>query len=118
MLKLAILSVVAFLFLGGGDEGKLRLKLHKNKRHVEVEIFHTPQERNRWIYVSGNSETFTSGSLIQSDGLDCAIIHRIVWRDVPQVGILEVRIDVRDSENKIIESTEERLLFSVIEGGK
>lgn len=113
MFKLATISIVAFLFFGGGTEDKLRLKLHKQKKNVEIEITHAPDSRARWIYISGNSEFFTTGSLIQSEGAACAVLHRVIWRDVPQGGILEVEVNVRDDQNKVIETAFGKILYSV-----
>jgi hypothetical protein len=100
--KLAILLGVAF-FVYGSMAIKTTIRLQPTKQGVDVEVAHTPSADVRWIYISGNSEVFTSGSLIQSDGTDCAIIHRLKWR-VPKVGTLEVRVDIRDSQNQIIET--------------
>src|SRR5689334_8272222 len=66
--KLASIAVLAF-FVYGLATIKTTLRVQKVKNDVEIEIAHTPNEHVRWIYLSGTSPVFTTGSLIQSDGL-------------------------------------------------
>src|SRR5688572_21805790 len=89
-------TLVVAIFIYGAVALKTTVRLQKTKNGVDVEIAHTPNSEARWIYISGNSDVWTSGSIIQTEGENCAIIHRLSWR-VPKVGILEVRIDVRDA---------------------
>jgi hypothetical protein len=105
-------TLVVALFVYGMTGIKSTLRVTKVKNDVVVEFAHTPNKDARWIYFSGNSPVTTEGSLDQSDGENCAIIHRRVWRNVPKVGILEVRIDVRDSQNNVMET----LVKSIIMG--
>lgn len=96
-------TVIVAFFIYGLAAYKSTLKLFQEKDKIVVEIIHTPQEEVRWIYVSGNSPAFTTGSLIQSEGKDCPIVHRIKW-SVPPAGVLEVKVDMRDKDNKIVET--------------
>lgn len=112
--SLMLILVVGIIFLGS-DLKKLDLKLHKEKNNtVIVEVIHKPRPDARWIYVEGLVEDedniYTSQSLIQSDGENCNIIHRISWRNLPR-GILKVEVRIRDSRNKQIDFTTKSIIL-------
>lgn len=111
---LATLGIVVAIFVYGFVAIKSNLKLTRAKNDIQIEIIHTPRENIKWIYVNGNSPEFTTGSLIQSEGLDCAVIHRLVWRNVPRVGILEVEVNFKNNENKNIESITKMIILGAI----
>jgi len=105
-------TLVVAISIYGFSNIKTTLKLFKAKNgDVTIEVSHTPHSEDRWLYISGNSPAFTNGSLIQLEGANCSVLHAVVWKHVPQVGILEIRIDIRDSNNKILESLDKQIIL-------
>lgn len=99
-----IAAVIAAIFVSGLSI-QTTLRVRSGPRNtVEIEIAHTPNSALRALQISGNSPLFTTGSWIQAEGDDCPVLHRVVWRNVPKVGALEVRLDVRDQTGTILET--------------
>jgi hypothetical protein len=103
--------MMAFLLLGA-VELKTTLRTYWEKRNLIIEVVHTPREEDRWIYVQGDSTIdITYSSLIQSEGSKCAVIHRLMWRDVPRIGNMTINVVFRDQSNKILERIEKTIVL-------
>ncbi len=108
--KLATLGV-AFLFLWALSSIKTTVRLQRTGHDVAVEIAHTPRSEARWIYITGSTPLWSSSSLIQSEGDGCAILHRLNWKRIPLAGTLEVRVEVRDGSQKLLETVMQQIIL-------